>query len=424
MLTSLLLFLFFLTLSAFFSSSETAFISLNRLKLKAMSSRKEGVKATRILNLLDHIEELLSTILIGNTLVNIAAASTATYLFAEILLPHNKEKAVILSTVFTTVFILFFAEMLPKTLAANFPESLSFKYYHPIQFFIYLFKPVSFLSSLMLKGILKIIKPKEAPSLSEQAREEARTLILMSVGKLEKEEGLLVKGVIQLKKKKVREVMIPRANLVAIKANSSLKEILKIIKKYGFSRYPVYEGRLDNILGILFVKDIIPFIEKKGFQLQKFLRPPFFVPIYASLLPVLQEMQRRRVHMAIVVDEHSSVRGIVTLEDIIEEVVGDIQDEHEKGEIPKVKKLSEREFLIPAYLPVEEIREETGADIPIEEEYSTLAGFILKLLGRIPEEGEKVEYENLTFEILKKRRNAILLVKLTKKEGKNESGSD
>ncbi len=410
-------------LSAFFSSSETAFLSLNRYRLQAKAEKDQ--KARGIFRLLSNIEELLSTILIGNTLVNIAAASTATFIFAEILLPHNKEKAVVLSTIFTTAIILFFAEILPKTIAATYPEKLSFRYYYPIRFFIKLFKPLSYTSAGLVRLFLKLIKPSEEEH--KLTREELEALIFTHLPKdLKGVPTEILRKALKLERKKVREIMVPRSMLVAIRADASLKEIIKIIEKHGFSRYPVYKERLDNIIGVLFVKDIIPHLRSRHFEMDKFLRRAHFVPVYANLLDVMKVMREQRLHMVIVVDEFSTVRGIVTLEDILEEMVGEIWDEHEK-EIEKVVKVGEKEFLVPAFLSIEEVNEETGLKLPMGRDYFTLAGLILKLLDRIPEEGEKIAFENLEFEVLKKRRNAIVMVKIKVLNGgerENESGGN
>ncbi len=397
--------LFLLFFSAFFSGSETALLSLNKLRIKKLA--KEGNEnATIVEELIKDPETLLTTILIGNNLVNIATASIAT----AIAISFFGNKGIGIATGIVTFMILIFGEIMPKSISAENAERISLIIAKPIRFFVKLFKPVAYLINLVIpltkRGKKRRILVTE---------DEIRLLVEMGEkeGVIEKEEKEMIKGVFEVGDMVAKEVMIPRVDMVCIEVNSSIDEALKLIRETGFSRIPVYEENRDNIVGILYAKDLIRHIDKKvKFKIRDIMRPPFFIPETKSLRELLREMQKRKLHMAIVVDEYGGTAGLVTLEDIIEEIVGEIMDEIDEEE-KIIKKVAENEWLVNARARIEEVNETLGLEIP-EEEFETIGGLVFNKLGKIPRVGDHIEINGTKIIVEKMRDKRIRKVRIIK----------
>lgn len=408
------LFLLFLVLSAFFSSSETAFISLNPYTLEYLDSR--GSKKARLIRKsLARINDLLATILIGNTLVNAAAASIATSIFVSFYPDENK--AVILATIFTTLLILIFGEINPKILAAHRPVKISFLSIYFIRAVYFFFYPL-----IKFFGLLpKIFLPEGERSGSifghHLSEEEVRLVISSGVKGLSRLRKKMLAGVLDLSNRPIREIMVPRTRVRALEIDSSFEQVIKIIQESGFSRYPVYSQTIDNIEGLFHAKDILPFLNSgQQFNLRLCLRKPLFVPELATIEKVLIQMQEQAIHMALVVDEFGSFEGIVSLEDIIEEIVGDIRDEYDRQTEDWYQKISEDEYIIKGSASIKEINEKLNLDIPEKKYYTTLAGFFIYHYGHLPEEKTSIRIKNLNFTVEKmmKRHVSLIRIKLLK----------
>lgn len=413
-LTAAALFLLCLFLSAFFAASETAFISANPFKLSSLEAK--GVRrAALIQKVRARLDRFLTTILVGNTLVNIAAASLATFL-AVSLLPQNKNQAVFLATITTTGLILLFGEIGPKTLAAYHPLKLALSLVQPLRFFLFLLSPIS----RAIAGLIHLFVPttSQTPRPDLLSEEEMKLMIMAGGNSLPQEKRQMLSAVLTITTRPIKEIMVPRPQVKAIEINCPPEKIIETILSSEFSRYPVYRGRMENIEGILYVKDLLPYlVEGRNFELKNLLHPPLFLPESASLEAALREMRTRAVHMALVVDEFGSVEGILTLEDILEEIVGEIRDETD--DLAEEKWLEKKEgdiYYLRGRAPIKEIRETLGLEIPQSREYTTLAGFLLFHFGRFPQEKETLDYGPYRFTVEKITRRHLSLIKIEPKE--------
>lgn len=411
---AILLFFLFLLLSAFFSSSETAFIAANPYRIDYLE--KKGSKSAKLVRkMLRRVDDLLATILIGNTLVNTAAASIATFIFVSFM-PSNKNQAVVLATVVTTFLILVFSEITPKTYAAYNPVKLSFLFVQPVRFFIAIFYPLVKIFTLVTRLIFPSQRKTAGryPSLTE---EEIKVLFAMGVKGMSSLRKKMISEVLEIGSRPIREIMVPRPKVVAIEIESLPVQILDLIRTAGFSRFPVYKGRLDNVKGIIHAKDIIPYlIDNNEININKLLRKSLFVPESASLEKVLIQMQESATQLVFVVDEFGNMEGIVTLEDIIEEIVGEIQDEYDAKQEKLIIKANENIYIVRGNTAIKEVNQEIPIDIPVTGEYTTLAGFYLNEFGKIPQDGDVLEYKGHSFEVKKMKKRHIELIKIVLKQ--------
>lgn len=417
-LSGLLVFFLFLLLSAFFSASETAFLASNPYTLDYLE--KKGSKRAKIVKqMLTRLDSLLATILIGNNIVNIAASSVATYILISLI--PNKNQAILLATLVTTILIFFFGEINPKTFAAYNPLKVSFLVVYPIRLFVILFYPFvktfTFLSSLIFPS--SRMQGGISRALGE---EEIKVLLATGTKGMSSLRKKMISGILDIAARPVKEIMIPRPQVKALEIGSSFKEILDIVLSAGFSRFPVFRGRLDNVEGSIHTKDIIPYlIDNKEFKINDLLRKPFFVPESAPLEKVLVQMQEEAIHLAFVVDEFGSMEGIVTLEDIIEEIVGDIQDEYDaKGE-EWFSKTEENAYIIKGTASIKEINQRLPLKLPEKGEYTTLAGFFLFEYGKIPHEKDILDYKGYQFVVEKMNKRHISLIRVNVKQKEDYS---
>jgi len=410
LLPGLFLFVLFLALSAFFSASETAFVASNPYTIEHLE-KKGSKKARFVRQALARIDRLLTTILVGNTLVNAAVASLATYIINSLI--PDKNQAVLLATLATTVLILFFGEINPKTYAAHNPVKTAFRLIHPLRFFMTVLSPVARFFSF-LTGLLFPSSTNRTEGFSRTlGEEEVRILMSTGVRGLSALRRKMISGVLDIDSRSVREIMVPRLQVRTLDAESTFEQIRDVIRSAGFSRYPVFRGRRDNIEGILHAKDVIPLIGcGRNFSIREILRKPFFVPESASMEKVMVQMQENAVHMAIVVDEFGSIEGIVTLEDIIEEIIGEIRDEHDDAGEELMTRLEEGAYRIKGSAPIKEVNETLLLNIPEKNDYTTLAGFLLYEFGRIPQEKEALEFGGHRFLVEKMNKRHISLVQV------------
>jgi len=416
MLTQIGLFLLFLALSAFFSSSETAFLSANPYTLEYLD-RKGSRRASLVRKTMARLNDLLATILIGNTLVNVAAASIATSIFVRLYPDPNR--AVLFATLVTTLLILLFAEINPKIAAAHRPIKVASLFIYPIRFFWLLLYPLtklfSFIPSLFLPA-----EERSGNIFAHHLTEEEIKVVISSGAKgLSKLREKMLAGVLDLSHRPVKEIMIPRTRVRALEINYSLSEVIQAVQEYGFSRYPVYRETIDHIEGLFHAKDILPFLQPdREFSLKALVRKPLFVPELASIEKALLQMQEKAVHLAFVVDEFGSFEGVVSLEDILEEIVGDIRDEYDRSTEDWYQKISESEYIIKGSASVKEINEILNLGIPEQKDYTTLAGLFLYHYGHLPAEKVSIKIKNLRFfvEKMNKRHLSLIRVKIIRAE--------
>lgn len=399
-------------LSAFFSAAETAITSINRLRLKHLVEEKaRGAKTLE--GLLEHPGRLLATILFGNNLVNIAAAALATSLAIKFF----GNVGVGISTGIMTFLVLIFGEITPKTFAAQNAERLALGVAGIISFLCVVLYPVIRIFVLIANLFIRLIggkTMKEGPFVTE---EEIRTLVTVGEeeGVIEEEEKEMIHSIFDFTDTVVKEVMVPRMDMICVENTTALKDVLDIIAATGHSRVPVYEKTIDNIVGVVYAKDILIEMAKEEtpIALAKLIRQPYYVPETKRVSELLKELQNQRMHMAIVLDEYGGTAGLVTIEDLLEEIVGEILDEYDLEEV-LVEPIDERTIRVNARMDLGELEEVLGVDLP-DLDFETVAGMVFKLFGRIPSEGEKVDFDNLTFTVEKVSRRRISKVLITKK---------
>lgn len=398
-----------LVLSALFSASETALMSLSKIRVKQMiENREKG--ANRINKLLSDPSRLLSAILIGNNVVNIGASSLMTSLAIDAF----GNTGVGVATGIMTLLILVFGEITPKSLAANNSEKISVRLSGFIEFVTNLLTPISFVLNIITDFLVKLLGgevDKKKPFITQ---EELKTIVNVSYkeGVLEGEEKDMIYNVFDFSDSQVNDVMVPRTEIVAIDVDLPYEEIIKIINKEQYSRIPVYENTIDNIIGILYVKDLL-FLDvnkESPFDLRKYIRQPYFTPEYKSIKELFKEMRTNRNHMVVIIDEYGGTEGIVTIEDVVEEIVGDIEDEYDK-KIKEIEVIKEDEYLVNGNVRIDIINELIGTHIE-SEDFDTIAGFVIGIIDRLPEAGEEIEYENIRFIIENIDRNRIKKIRI------------
>ncbi len=384
-------------LSAFFSASETAYNSLNKIKLKNRAN--EGSKgAKKALLLVDNYDKLITTILIGNNIVNIAAATIATLLFTEII-KSNADLAATVSTIVVTVITLIFGEITPKSIAKEFAESFAARVATILQILCLIFTPFTWLFSLWQKLMIKIFKPNANAGMSEA---ELITMVdeATTEGGIDKDEGELIRSAIEFNELTVKDIFTPRVDVIAVDVDAKKDELRDLFLENGFSRLPVYEEDIDNVIGILHEKDFYKNYFKKEFDIKKYMTQTIWVTLNSNLSSVLKMLQKSKAHMAVVLDEYGGTAGIVTLEDILEELVGEIWDEHDEI-IEDIVKLSENEYQITGGCNIEDMFDALGQKYDSDElEVTTVSGWIVDHFGYIPNIDEQFDYNNLTIKVI------------------------
>ena len=410
LLPALILLSIFLLLSAFFSSSETAFIASNPYKLNYLE-KKGNKNAKLVRKMTAKVDNLLATILIGNTLVNAAAAAIATSVLVSFL--PDKNQAVLYATVVTTFLILVFSEITPKTYAAYNPIKLSLLFVQPMRFFVLIFFPLAKAFTFFFRLVSPTTEKKDFGMIRTLNEEEIRIMLTMSTKGMSSLRKKMISGILDIGSHPIRDIMIPRSQVKALEINISLKKMLSLIQSEGHSRFPVYRGELDNSLGSIHVKDIIPYlVESKDFNITELLRPPLFVPEAASQEKVLRIMQKTNNHLVFVVDEFGNMKGIVTMEDILEEIVGEIQDEYDPEVEELITQLEKNTYLVKGKTSIKELNQELALDLPSNGDYTTLAGFFLNEFRRIPQKGDILNYKGHKFIVEEMLKRFIALIRI------------
>lgn len=390
-------------LSAFFSAAETALMSLSKIRIRRML--EEEVKYADIINkLVENPNKLLGAILIGNNVVNIGASALAT----SIAIKLYGSRGVGIATGIMTLLILVFGEVTPKSLAAQNSEKTSLKVAKPIYYITIVLKPLISILTFITSGIIKLLggkKPGKQPFITE---EELKTLVNVSheEGVLEGEEKQMIYNVFEFGDSQAKDVMTPRTDMVAVDIDSSYDELVNLFKEEHFSRIPVYEEDIDDIIGILHIKDLIFFVDnKESFTIKDILRPAYFTYEYKSTAQLFDDMRLNRIPIAIILDEYGGTAGIVTTEDLVEEIVGEITDEYDE-ENEDIEVIKEDEYLVDGSTKIDLLNEMIGTKIE-SEDFDSVGGFVIGVLGRFPEVGETIEYENIKFIIEKIEKNRI-----------------
>ena len=388
--------------SAFFSASETALTSLNKIKLRNMT--EENVKnADKVQKLIDDPNRLLSSILIGNNLVNNAAAALTTMIAVSLL---GGQSGVGAATMVITIIILIFGEITPKTLASQNAEKVSLAVANIISAIVFISTPVVKVMNLITNVLIKILggnSTEKTPTITEA---ELKTMVNVSheEGVLEVDERRMINNVFDFGDLKAKDVMTPRTDMVCVEDTITYDEIVSIFKEERFSRLPVYHESVDNIVGILYVKDII-FIDEQHFRIIDYMREPFFTYESKPISELFSEMRGNRIRAAVILDEYGGTSGLVTLEDLVEEIVGDIADEYdEQGE--EIEVIKEDEFIVDGSTRLEDVNEMIGLHLE-SENFDTIGGYVIGILGSFPDGGEEVETDNIKIVVEEVDKNRI-----------------
>ncbi len=401
--------------SALISGSEVAFFSLSPSDKNKLSESK-NLKGKRVLTLLRNPEKLLATILIGNNFVNIAIVLLSTYLTEQILHFENISDAMIflIKVVLVTFLLLLFGEIIPKVYASKF--SLQFSLFMSLPLFSLdkAFSPLSFLL-IRSTSLIKKRLDKRKPDLSIDDLSNALELTENQI----KDNKKILEGIVSYGTTDASEIMKPRVDVVAFDINMTFSEVIENIKQNIYSRIPVYEGTLDTIKGVLFVKDLLPHFDKQDFEWQTLIRKAYFVPESKKINDLLLDFQSKKIHMAIVSDEYGGISGIVTFEDVIEEIVGDIADEFDDEDVVYEKiddntYIFEGKTLLIDFYKILKLNDDVFDKI--RGEADTLAGLILELKGEIPQIDSVVEYKNFTFKVIASDNRRIKKIKLSLKD--------
>ncbi|MBE3090910.1 MAG: HlyC/CorC family transporter [Candidatus Atribacteria bacterium] len=406
----------FILLSAFFSSAETALFSLNKLQLKKIQKEEENNwRVKSIIRLLDDPQRTLISILIGNMFVNITASSLATYLAIKLI----GDIGIGIASGIMIFTILVFGEIVPKSLAVVNAENISKRVARPIEIISIGLFPLIKVFKAVIIVLYYFIGKKSTREKKEITEEDLITLIDAGKdeGVIEEEENEMIRNIFDFSDTMVKEVMIPRVDMVCISSDTQLGSILKTINKMGHSRIPVYEDTIDNIIGILYAKDLLGiyqqwYISKEKFDLKGIIREAYFVPENKKIDELLDIFQKDRIQIAIAIDEYGGTAGLITMEDVVEEVVGEIIDEYDK-EIKLFEMIGDNTVITDAIINIEKINEILNIEIP-ENGFETLGGFIYDLLGRVPKKNEKIRYQNCQIIIEQVVKNRIRRVKIIK----------
>ena len=391
-------------MSAYFSATETAFSSLNRIRIKNMAE-KGNKRAGLVLKLSENYDGLLSTILIGNNIVNIASASLATVIFVKLL---GDEAGASISTVVTTIVVLIFGEVSPKSIAKESPEQFAMFSAPFLNAFMVLLTPANYLFKQWKKLLSLLIRTSGDSGITEEELlaivEEAK-----QDGGIDEQEGSLIKSAIEFTELEAMDIATPRVDVTGIPVDADREEIAAVFGETGYSRLPVYKDKIDDIIGIIYQKDFYNQVNRGVCGVEAIVRPALYVAKSKKINVLLKELQKNKMHIAVVIDEFGGTMGIVTLEDILEELVGEIWDEHDVV-VQEIEKISDQEYLVLGNTSVEKLFEELSA----EEEFEsfTVSGWVMELAERIPEEGDVLYYENMTITVMKMKDRRVEQVRI------------
>ncbi len=423
------LLLFFLLLAAFFSAAETAFTAIDRLRLKFQLQAGDG-RAEMLRRIAANPDRTLGVILLGSTLANIAAATLVTYMVTRYAPRERMNGFSVLTSVALILVVLIFCELTPKVISATEPERIARKLLLPTRFVLWLLSPLAQLASGTARRLIRLagFSADASPFARALTEEEIRAIIAGSaVESMPVRKKEMLSGIFEIGATQVRAVMIPRIDVTAVEIEDPVSDILSVVRQANYSRIPVFRRSFDNVLGILHVKDLLQHLDKPAdINIQAMLKPAHFVPDTAPLDSVLRQLQSMHLHMAIVVDEFGGVEGIVTLEDLLEEIVGEIRDEHDV-EVEQIRELGPNLYAIGGNIPVKDFNRFFKPSIPESPEYSTVAGFLQTRTGRLLHEGESVLFQSLAFAIEKTEGFRIVTIRVrvpaTKADGTARSGA-
>lgn len=398
---------FLVAMSAVFSSSETAITSVSKIKVRQLD-QKDNKNAHLLKKLHDNMQATISTILIGNNIVNIAASSIATILFTNIF----HQNGALVSTVVMTVFVLIFGEVLPKTIAQYKNKSVALKFSRFIYLLTIIFKPIVKVLNLLTRLVIKIFIGDNGDS-STLTEEELKTLVEVSEeeGVLKDQETEIMINALELKETLAVDIMTPRTSMASVDIEDAENDLREIIKNITYSRIPVYEDNIDDIIGVLHIKELAHKIieDDHDFKIRDILKPAFYAYEYIPVVDLFKQMRAKNISISIIIDEYGGTSGLVTMEDILEELVGEIDDEYDNEK--EVTKINDNEYLVDPEMRIDEVNERFDLNLQ-SEKFDSIGGFVIELLDRMPKSKDEVEFENLKFIVVNvdKRKITQLMI--------------
>ena len=426
LLFDILLIFLLIIVNGFFSAAEISLISLRKSRVRHLV-KSGSAAAKKVQKLQEEPERFLGTVQIGVTLVGTLASTIGGIIAIERIKPllagapvdfirkAAEPIAVVVIVSAITYITLVIGELVPKSFALRYSERIAFLTAAPLdalsRIFSVILRVLTASNNLVLRSF-NIAEPQESPLVSE---DEVKYLIRegRKSGVFEPSEEDLIHSVFRFTDTVVKEVMVPRTDIVAVEAGTELNEILRVMNEKGFSRLPVYAETIDNIIGVVYLKDILPLhMEDRPFRLDRVLRKPYIVPPNKNVSVLLREMREKRVHLALVMDEYGGTDGLVTMEDLIEEIVGDIRDEQEKV-LREIDEIAANRYIVDGKTDIGKVNARLNVKLP-EDEFETIGGFVLGLFGRLPAEGDQIRYNNLMFTVLRLRKNRIARVRMLK----------
>ncbi len=395
-------------LSGFFSSAETALTTVNRVRMRTLE--EEGNKrAARVNKILENYSKMLSAILIGNNIVNLSASALATTLAMQIGL------AVGIATGVLTIVVLLLGEIVPKTWAMHSSEKLSLAYSGIIYSLMHLLTPVIFLVDKLANGILRLMKIDPSQKITTMTEAELRTYVAVSHedGVIESEEREMIYNVFDFSDAQAKDIMIPRINMVSVDINDNYRQVMSVFRESMYTRLPVYQDDNDNIIGLINIKDFILCDDEENFHVKDILRDAYYTYEFKKVADLLYELRETTTSVAFVLDEYGATVGMITLEDLLEEIVGEIRDEYDEDEEELIQKKGERTYLVEGSMKLDDINDELDTGL-MSEDYDSIGGLIIECLDRLPEDNEEVTLENgIRLKVQGIEQNRIVKVLMT-----------
>lgn len=400
----LIILIVLLMLSAFFSSAETAFTTTSRIRMRTLSE-SGNKKAARVLTITDDMHKMLSAILIGNNIVNLSASSIATTLAIQFF--GNVGAGI--ATGILTLLILIFGEISPKTLATIYADQIALAYSSIIYGLMYILTPVIFIVNQLSMGFLKLLRVNPNPEKTAMTEEEFKTIVDVGheTGVLENSERDMINNMFDFGDSQAKEIMIPRIDMTFAKLDSTYEELIEIFREDKFTRLPVYEDNTDNVIGIINMKDLLLCEDKLHFHVCDYIREPYFTYEHKNISELFLEMRQNSINIAIVLDEYGVTAGMITLEDLLEEIVGEIRDEYDADEEDPIVKINDREYYVQGSMNLEDLCDELNLPFS-SEDYETFGGYLIGLLDHVPEINENIiTDEDILLRVEKMDKNRI-----------------
>lgn len=392
-----------LILSAFFSSSETALTTVSRMRILSLAEEGNS-SAVTLLKVIDNKEKMLSAILIGNNIVNISVSSFTTILVTDLFGNY----AVSIATAILTVLVLIFGEITPKTLATISNEKLALRFASVVYWLMYILTPVIFLINKLSSLVMKLFRIDKSEKKSTYTENELKTIVNVShaEGVIEADEREMLQNIFEFGDRQAKDIMIPRLDVCMIDVDSTYEEIMDVFQANRYTRIPVYENTTDNVIGIINIKDLLLYRHGESFNIRNYLRQPYFTYEYKGLSDLLLEMKKASVNITIVLDEYGAASGLLTLEDLIEEIVGDIRDEYDYDEEDELRPINENEYIAEAHMKLDDLNAMLKINLS-SPEYDSVGGFIIEKLDRIAKSGDIVETPDVTLIVDSINKNRI-----------------